>query len=260
MKQLVHYLKLAFRVDDNRVFVAGHGTGADAAMDVASCHPDLFAGVVSVSALARTHLQWTAHNSPNLGWYIVQGERQPHWYQRNRILLTRLLKRMEVYEQHCNMVLVRYPNRGFESFGEEVPAAFEWMEETRRNPWPQLISADTMRSSDLSWHWLQLDSLPPRFQALETPTPVEQRVRSNGTVRARQTPGNGFDIRTAPANGCVLLSPEMPGLDVSKEIRVRARSRTRRVEFRPSVRDLLEHYAETGERIRQCHMKVAFRR
>lgn len=254
----VRRLKFGLRVDDNRVFIAGHGVGGEIAMDIASCHPDLFAGVVSIAGLGRRHIQWSAHNSADLGWYIVLGERQPFWYNRMRLLLKKLLGRISAYKQNGNMVMVRYPNRGFESFYEESPAIFEWMEVTARNPWPDVISAEIMRTTDLSWYWLQFDSLPPEFAALEEPTTFRDGVKRSGSVTARILAGNGFHVRVRPSAGSILLSPEIPGIDVTSEITVRAGKTNIRTEFEPSVRDLLEHYAASGERVRQCHMRIPF--
>jgi len=251
-------IKLGLHVNDNRVFIAGHGVGGEIAMDMASSHPDQFAGVISIAGLGRRHVQWMAHNSAELGWYVVIGERQPFWYERLRLLLKKLLGRISAYGQNCNMVLVRYPERGFESFYEESPAIFEWMEVTSRNPWPDVISADVARSSDLSWHWVQFDSLPAKFTALENPTTFRDSPGRTATVSARILPGNGFHLGTLPSSGAVLLSPEIPGIDVTKEVRVRVRGKTIRVDYGPSVRDLLEHYAATGERVRQCHMRIPF--
>jgi pimeloyl-ACP methyl ester carboxylesterase len=258
MLKFVRRIKMGLHVDDDRVFIAGHGVGGEVAMDMASSHPDLFAGVVSIAGLGRRHIQWSAHNSADLGWYIVLGERQPYWYVRLQLLLKKLLGRISAYKQNCNMVMVRYPDRGFESFYEESPAIFEWMEVTKRNPWPDTISADFMRTTDLSWHWVQFDSLEPEFAALENPTTFRDGVGRTGSVSARILPGNGFHIRVRPSSGSILLSPEIPGIDVGKEVTVRAGTTSIQVPFEPSVRDLLEHYDTTGERVRQCHMRIPF--
>jgi len=258
MLRFVRRIKLGLRVDDNRIFIAGHGVGGEIAMDMASSHSELFAGVVSIAGLGRRHVQWAAHNSADLGWYIVLGERQPYWYSRLRLLLKKLLGRISAYKKNCNMILVRYPGRGFESFYEESPAIFEWMNVTTRNPWPDVISAEMMRSTDLHWHWIQFDSLSPEFAALENPTTFRDGVGRSGSVSARILAGNGFHVRVRPSAGSILLSPDIPGIDTTKDVAVRAGKTNVRVAFEPSVRDLLEHYAATGERVRQCHMRIPF--
>ncbi len=37
-------------IDNNRVFIAGHYSGGDAAWDIAQAHPDLWAGLVVIGA------------------------------------------------------------------------------------------------------------------------------------------------------------------------------------------------------------------
>jgi len=260
MLKLIRQLKLGLQVDDNRVFIAGHGVGGDIAMDIASSHPELFAGVVSLAGLGRHHLQWSAHNSADLAWYIVVGERQHAWFQRMDILLKRLFTRISGIKRFCNVVLVRYPERGFESFSEELPAIFEWMNSTVRDPWPTKIRGRTMRSTDLSWGWLRLNSLPERFQTLEAPTTSTDSIPRYANIEASLAKNNAIRISKAPSGGVILLSSEMPGIDPTKKISIRGKGADQRIEFRPSLRDMLDEYARTGERSRLVQMKVPFGR
>ena len=257
MLQLIRHLKLGLQIDDNRVFIGGHGVGGEIAMDMATSHAELFAGVISVGGLGRRHLQWAAHNSADLGWYIVLGERQAFWYERMGKLLKRLFRRIDSAKGHCNVLLARYPNRGFESYYEESGSIFEWMSSTYRNTWPELIECRMMRSTDLSWHWVRLDSIPERFQTLEMPSTNTDPVSRYVTLDAKLEKNNSIRV-TAPERGVVLLSPDMPNFNADRKISIRARGPDKRVEFQPSVRDMLDEYARTGERIRLCHMKVPF--
>ncbi|MCH2202199.1 MAG: hypothetical protein MK102_09520 [Fuerstiella sp.] len=255
--QLIRHLKLGLQIDDNRVFIGGHGVGGAIAMDMASSHAEIFAGVISVAGLGRRHLQWSAHNSSDLGWYIVLGERQAFWYDRIGKLLKRLFRRVDSTRGYCNVLLARYPNRGFESYHEEAPSIFEWMSTTYRNPWPEFVECRMMRSTDLSWYWVRLDSIPERFQTLELPTTVTDPVSRYVTLEAKLQKNNSIRI-TAPGRGVVLLSPDMPNFDTDSKISIQARGPDKRVEFQPSVRDMLDEYTRTGERIRLCHMRVPF--
>ena len=257
--QLMRQLKLALSIDDNRVFIGGHGVGGEIAMDVASSHPDLFAGVVSMAGRGRRHLQWTAHNSADLAWYIVLGERQGFWYERMGLLLRKLFTRVDSVKRHCNVRLTRYPGRGFESYSEELPAIFEWMNSSTRNPWPEKIESRITRSTDLSWHWVRLNSIPIQFQSLELPTNFNDRISTYARLEVSVSKNNGIRVK-APAGGFLLLSPEMPGLASEQRISIRRAGTGRGIEYRPSVRDMLDEYAETGERRRLCYMKVPFGR
>jgi hypothetical protein len=140
-------LKLGLRIDDDRVFVAGHGVGGEIAMDMATSHPDLFAGVVSICGLGRKHLQWTVWNAVNVPWYVVVGDAQGGWYERAGILLTKLMKRSDDSHQFCDAMIVKYLNRGPEIYFEEADDVFAWMGVHRRDRFPEKINADILRSS-----------------------------------------------------------------------------------------------------------------
>lgn len=260
VRQLVTALKLRLSIDDNRVFIGGHGIGGNMAMDMGSCQSDLFAGIISIAGLGRRHTLRTVHNTPEQGWYVVFGDRQAHWYSRMSPLFRKLLLRVSRGNPAPNALLVRYRERGFESYIEEAPSIFEWMSVTQRNPWPEYFAGEALRSTDLHWHWVQFDSLPARLQNLEGPSTSTETVKRGATVHAQIMPSNGVTILKMPSGGSVQISPDMPGFDPNKEFFVRTGRKRITVDWEPSVRDLLEHYANTGERERQCFMKVRFDR
>ena len=45
-----------FSIDTDRVFLTGHGIGGDAAWDIAIAHPDLWAGVIPIVAVADRYV------------------------------------------------------------------------------------------------------------------------------------------------------------------------------------------------------------
>ncbi|MCA9056710.1 MAG: hypothetical protein KDA75_22940, partial [Planctomycetaceae bacterium] len=63
-----------FHVNSDKVFLSGHGMGGDAAFDVGMSHPDVFAGVIPISALAQHYCKWYWQNAKNVPWYLVSGE------------------------------------------------------------------------------------------------------------------------------------------------------------------------------------------
>ena len=54
--------------------LAGHGIGGDAAWDIAIAHPDVWAGVIPIVAVADKFVGRYAKNAPYVPWYIVAGE------------------------------------------------------------------------------------------------------------------------------------------------------------------------------------------
>ena len=208
---LLRRLKTRLAIDDDRVFIAGHGIGGEAAMDIATSHPDLFAGLVSLAGLGRKHLQWTAQNSPSLPWYIVVGSRQPHWYPRIGPLLEKLFRRTADRGRmtFCDALFVRYDERGFESYSEELPNLFRWMNLQKRAGLPDRINATTLRSTDRSWFWLQLDAIPERFVGMDEPSAWSDQPTANGPVVA-EISGNRVRFRSLTTGGTLLLSPDLP--------------------------------------------------
>ncbi|MEZ6042644.1 MAG: hypothetical protein R3C20_19275 [Planctomycetaceae bacterium] len=253
----LRHLKHTLPVDDDRIFAVGHGMGSEAAIDMATSHSDSIAGVVSISGMGRRHFQWTAMNNPDLPWYIVIGEGQGNWFERMRYLLTQLFKRDTRSKQLADVLLAIYPDRGFESYQEELPEVFEWMQFQKRNMQPELINAQLLRSTDRRWAWIEAGSLPAQFAQLDQPTVWSDSSFRAGELTARLTAGNGILISQCPGSSVtVRLGPDMPLLDFQKPITIQFGRLRRSIDYSPSMSDMLEDLYETGERKRLCLMKV----
>jgi pimeloyl-ACP methyl ester carboxylesterase len=249
-------LKLGLRIDDDRVFIAGHGIGGEIAMDMATSHPDLFAGVVSICGLGRKHLQWTVYNAVELPWYVVVGDAQGGWYERAGILFNKLLKRADDTGKFCDAMIVKYPNRGPESYFEEADDIFRWMDVHRRERFPEKIFADVLRSTDLSWSWVQLNSVPSQFAKLDAPSNASDDGFRPAQLSAHRTK-TGFAVTRCPGTNCsVLISPDMPAFDIQKPCLVTNGSKRQTVNYDPSIRVMLEQVRLTGDRSRLWFMKI----
>lgn len=259
---LIPVLKRGLSVDDDRVFVAGHGLGAEIAMDFGASHPDLFAGVVSIAGLGRKHLLWTVDNSPELGWYVVAGTRQAHYSTRLLPFLRKMFmaKRSVGRIDYCNAMLSQFPERGFESYASELTDIFKWMDLQNRGQMPEHIDVTTLRSTDVSWWWLQMSSIDDRFATMDGINEVDDVPETRGRIEVDAGPNNYIRIDKLPGKAVVRLSPEIPGMDLGKEIRIRRGSRSQRVTYEPSVRDMLEDFRERRDRKHLCFMKVVVER
>lgn len=260
--ELMRRLKLGLRLDDDRIFVAGHGVGGEAAMDMATSHPDLFAGVISLGGLGRRHIQWTAHNEPSLPWYIVVGSRQGgatgYWNDRLELVLSKLFRRSTSGSRAISDVMfVKYPEYGSGTFHEETASLFEWMKLHHRKPFPAEINAQLLRSTDLSWSWLQLRDLPKKFTPLDQPTTWRDGEFQAATLDGHLTANNAIVIKTVSSAVTVGISRDLPGLDLQKPITVIAGRARTTVDFQPVIGDMLEQLRLTGERVRLCEMKVS---
>ncbi|MCP4508439.1 MAG: hypothetical protein GY826_18870, partial [Fuerstiella sp.] len=255
---LLRQLKSGLSIDDDRVFVAGHGIGGEAAMDFGTSHPDLFAGIVSIAGLGRRHVTWSAHNSTSLPWYVVVGTRQPNYAGRMMPLLKRLFRRSDANREFCDVLFVRYAERGFESYAEELPNLFRWLNVQARPVLPKKIDAKVLRSTDLRWFWLEIDSLPQRFAQFEYATRYDDGPQGTpGSIDA-QINGNYIRITSMPAkDAAIRLSPHIPGLDLEQKVTIRVAGRNAQVErYVASVRDMLDDFRMYRDRSRLCYMKI----
>ncbi len=261
---LIRTLKSGLSIDDDRVFVAGHGIGGEVAMDIATAHPDLFAGVAPISSLGRRHLSLTAHNSADLAWYIVAGSRHRNWIGRLKPLIEKLFRRHDVRGrlQYSDVVFARYDHRGFESYAEELPNLFRWLEFQKRSKLPDRIEARILRSTDTSWFWLTLADLPQRIRVLDEPNEWNDVVSAKGQVKADiNGSANLIRLLALPADVTLRLSPGLPDLDLTQPITIiNVNQRRQKVDYVPSTRDLLSDFRDRRDRKQLCFMKVSVRR
>ncbi len=253
---LVRQLKLGLCIDDDAVFVAGHAQGGEIAMDMVTSHSQIFAGVVSVCGVSRRHLQFTVGNAISVPWYVVVGDSQAGWYEQFGPVAARLFKREPESESYFDAVFVKHPFRGVSLYPEELDDIFEWMKRFRRKAPAEKFTAKLLRSTDLDWHWLRLDSLPEKFAMLDAPTKGDESKFTPAEVTVRTTERNHIIINTAPAGLTVLLSPDVPNLDLSKPIRIDFVRTKMSVDYAPEISHLLEELYQTGDRIRLCYQKV----
>jgi pimeloyl-ACP methyl ester carboxylesterase len=253
---LVRKLKLGLRIDDDRVFVAGHGYGGDAAMDVACSHPHLFAGLAAISSTGRRHIQWTAGNAIQIPWYVVLGDAHPLWFERMQILAAKLFRRGDEIPVNFDVLFIKYPNRGAESFYEEADDIFRWMKLHRRNRFPEQIHARLLRSTDLDHGWILLDQLPSQFAQLDAPSAPDSDGFRPATLTARFSERNLLRVTSAPGNFSIAFSPEFPDFDPDRPIRIADGRKTRQIQFEPSLIDLLQHHHTTADRTRLCWMLI----
>jgi pimeloyl-ACP methyl ester carboxylesterase len=256
---LMRRLRFGLSVDDDRVFIAGHGIGGEAAMDIAASHPELFAGVISVGGLGRRHLQWTARNDPKLPWYIVVGERQTNWFDRLSVQLTRLFLRDQETKSFPSAIFVKYPSRGHEVFREEAPLIFRWMQMGRRAEPPEKMNLRILRSTDTDWNWIQLHRIPQRFCQLDKATVWNDGPFEAATTEAELTSGNVVRIRSQAAGVTLKLSPDLPKIRLEEKLAVICGNDRQSITYRPAPLDMIEELRRTGDRTRLCWMKVTIR-
>ncbi|QDT63713.1 carboxylesterase family protein [Calycomorphotria hydatis] len=235
---VLHVLRDArkrFHIDSDRVVLAGHGMGADAAFDIGMSHPDVFAGVVPISGLAQRTTLWYWSNAKDLPFYIVNGEFDRDSLGINSMTVYRMMK------YGYDVRYTDYKGRGFESYFEEIHDIFDWIDLQRRTKYPKEIEVDSLRPSEQRFYWVEVSDLP------FAPLPPDGRGAKPRAIEARITPGNTIYLKSAAARHTLWLAPEFVNFD--ERLRVRMAARNQFYDFvEPNYRDLLTDFKTRGDR------------
>lgn len=257
-----------FLIDSDRVFVAGHGRGADAACEVALARPDLFAGVIPISGgviappgapprdvrhLMKNAVPLTGNGlSDPTGktvpaWYFVVGEFDFGLYGRHADWFERLML------NGCDVVVAQYKSRGHESFYSEIHRLFDWMSLHRRPAEPSDFELNSLRSSDVRLHWVRwADTAPTSRQVLPASGSTASKGPASVSLSAHITKGD-TDKKTIRVGGrgaiTIWLSPNL--IDFDKRVIVEVGGRRKFNDFlKPEIEAVLEDFRLRGDRQR----------
>ncbi|TWU41987.1 alpha/beta hydrolase [Novipirellula artificiosorum] len=242
-------------IDSDRVFLAGRGEGGAAAWDIAYAHPDLWAGMISISGEPGKTITHYHPNAPYVPMYLVMGERDS-----KPTPLVRLGPIMDNYVGYrTDAMVVMYRGRGREFFYEEVPRMFEWMRlpAHRRAEMPVDIEAVTMRQSDNFFWWLEIGPFKPGISI--DPQLWDQADRLLAVpVSASIGNGNQLRIIQVPSDYFTLWLRPMRDLDLTQPIKIRYRSRSIPFDFDGSLKVMLEDSRRRADRKRPFWAAVSF--
>lgn len=239
-----------FSIDTDRVFLSGHSMGGDAAWDMGLAHPDLWAGVIPIAAMADKYCSLYWENAESVPFYFVGGELDGARMVRNARDLDRYLKR------GYSATVVEYLGRGHEDFSDEILRLFDWMGRMRRNFFPKKFSVSTMRAWDNFFWWVELNQLPAKAQVAPENWPPPRGTLPVQT-EASVTASNAIFVKTGAAQLTIWLSPEM--LDLGKRINLTvngARVNLRGGQADPKVETILEDARTRGDRAHPFWVKL----
>lgn len=232
-----------FAVDSDRVFLQGHGIGADVAYDVGTSHPDHWAGIIGVSATGiRKYAKIYAENksTSQLPIYAVVGQRHIGSIRNCKDGWNTWLKS----SQRNDCTLVQYAGRLDEQFLENVPDMFTWMRAHRRR-YPNTsgfsFEAKSLRPWDNYWWFLELNGFPLKnvtWPELYTSDTKVSALKIDGEIRGNRP--NSFVVGPSRAGEGMTLWLRPDYFDFSKEIEITGRGRPFRGSVRPSREVLLE--------------------
>lgn len=267
-----------FAVNTDRVFLSGHMEGGDAAWDIGVSHPDLWAGVIPISAEARKTCTFYIENAQHVPFYFVLGELDGGRIARNAVVLDRYLN------HGYNTTVVEYLGRGHEHFLDEQLPLLDWMNRCERSfplPRGREFACKTMRAGDNSFWWAEVASLPPNATVTgwTTPHKAEAFVTGSGltapggggivpslplprgvqplTVTGKAPAANTLVLTAGNSQATIWLSPEMVNFNARINITVGGR-RPNGVAgmIKPSVETMLEDLRIRGDRQHPFWAKV----
>ena len=244
-----------FSIDVDRVFLSGHSIGGDAAWDIGLAHPDLWAGVIPISAVA----EYSGRNSPkyvtqynrnarHVSFYFVGGAFDGNQIDKNTRDWNRYLKR-----SGYDTMIVEYLGRGHEHFQDEIQRIFTWMELHRRDFFPTEFEVSTMRPWDRFFWWVEGDALVPRSMVLPAAWPPRNGTRPT-TFKAWITDKSKIYVKAGADHITLWLSPELVDLDARIQATFDGRKRT--LDTTPSTEVILEDARQRGDRLHPFWVKV----
>ncbi len=167
-----------FAIDTDRVFLSGHSLGGNAAWDIGLAHPDLWAGIIPITATAEQSVSTYRKNGEHLPMYFVCGELDGDKLQRNSADFEYYMNRQLAYD--CTMV--DYLGRGHENFSDDILHIFDWMGRKKRDFFPKEFSVYTQRAIDNFFWWVELrDFQPPQGRPLS----VDASIGGNNSVNVK---------------------------------------------------------------------------
>lgn len=239
-----------FHVDSDRVFLAGHGAGGDAAFDIGMSHPDLFAGVIPIAGLAKHYCKWYWQNAKHVPFYLVSGElcRASLVDPDHSVVLGGMLRRGHEFD----LTYAEFVGRGYEHYYEEIHHLFDWMNRLTRAKNVLNVEATILRPVDNQFYWIKADGFPANV--------VQAAVIDNGGRRARVRPMkleagilDGSDdhttisIRSGAKRHVLKLAPSL--IDYNKRLWVRFGSSREFNDFpEPSIATMLDDFRKRGDR------------
>ena len=246
-----------FNIDSNRVFLAGHGSGGDAAFDIGNAHPDLFAGVIPITGQIQNLAIKIWRNGRQLPWYIVSGQLDRDVFEKNASLINRMMI------GHYDVLLSEFVGRGYESFYDEIHQLFDWMDLQERGPLPSEFEMLTARPNNNRFFWLKANTFGsaghPRGQIEEFPAaivnPAVRPKTISGSILKGAEDHTTISIRSPARSHTIWLSPDMIDFGVRLQVRVGAR-RVFNDFVESSVEHMLDDLRLRGDRQRIYHARI----
>ena len=248
-------LRRRFRIDNNRVSLAGYSNGGSVVFDVAMTRPHLFAGAAVLCGIAPADMEKLRFNAQYLPFYVVDGSKNPY---RDRIGSAKKDALTVLFEtwilKGYPSLFVEYQGRGFEHYHAEKPLIVDWMSRKKRAAaLPELGKAD-LSGNRLGQEFRIVRPSANRFYWLEASehqaSPKAPVLVSGGWEK--EYPNSLRCVMTGMKKVRVWLNASMISYENPVEIRIQGPPGSSfqsvfKKKLEPSVAVLLEDYYQRGD-------------
>ncbi len=249
-----------FSIDSDRVFLAGHFAGGDAAWDIGLSFPDVWAGVIPISAYcgSRGGYPFRCYKTAsrlNLPLYFVSGQYdlalegvEVGRIGFNALSWTPMLAASAGRDlPNFDVTVVEYQKRLAEMFDEELPQIFEWMGRHTRNFAAEEFEVSAMRPWQRQFWWWEVPEVPADKLVLPHEWPPQRgKVDPLQFVGKFDRARNRFSVQNCPGRQATLyLSPDL--VDFSSKVSI-SYAGSHNVDVQPSTPFLLEDVRQRADR------------
>ena len=237
--ELIETMKRTYRIDTNRIYLAGHSMGAHGTWTLGGWHADLFAGLVASAGSPTPYLdaekkvvgvkEGVIANLRNLPVWSYHSKDDPNvGVDRTQAAIAEL-KRLAAEHGGYVHIYEEVNNRGHD-FPPPAPA-LEWIGNHVRDPRPKKVVWQPARPGKRMFYWLWWEA--PRL---------------GETVVAALAAPNAFEVRIEPGSGGLSLLLDDRLVDFGKEVVVRVNGAEKfRGRIAPSLATMLLTAAERND-------------
>jgi hypothetical protein len=191
------------------------------AWDYGLAHPDLFAGMVVISGFPAKYVPRYLGHHERLPLFYVIGDLAP---AANEVIFGKYLK--PAITKTWDITYVEYYRRGLETFPEEVPRSFDWMDRHRRDPNPKSFKVVTARPSDDRFYGVVVREFTPGHTT--APEAAELLGENLNPAEIRMTTSNLSNLIRLDVKGVrrldVWLSPKLIDFKRKPEVRINGKT------------------------------------
>jgi len=241
-----------YAIDSDRVYLAGSLIGGNMALDFGLAHPDLFAGVASVSGIPAKYAYTNRKHVEYVPLYLAIGDLA---LASREIVFDGFIK--PLIADAFDATYVEYYRRGLEDLPEEAPTLLDWMDKHRRDPVPRSFEVTTARPSDARFFGVVVQELAPgRAIAPEAAEVFGKNIKPARVTFRSSAASNLLNISTVGVNRLdVWVSPRLVDFKRRLEVRINGKSFFKGL-AKPEISAMLSDLWFRGDRQQTYWLKV----